>query len=148
MPPATDYLKTFSERRQCFADLFELSKHQLRLVETDDYTQLLKLLGGKQQIISRLEAIGKGKPRLWDDWREERDRIEPAARQACEETLAETEALLAELLEHERASTESLSLRRDQTARQLREVTSGSRVNQAYRDTLAPVTHRHLDTDL
>jgi len=148
MQLAAEFLKTFADRRQCFAELFELSKQQMRLVDTDDYTQLLKLLGGKQQIISRLEAIGKGRPRLWDDWKAERDRLAPAARHACEKTLEETEALLAELLEHERTSTENLSRRRDQTARELRDVASGTRVNQAYRDTLAPVTHRHLDTDL
>ena len=56
-------------------------------------------------------------------------------------------ALLERLLEQERVSTESLARRRDQTAAELRTVASGSRVNQAYRDSLAPVTHRHLDTD-
>lgn len=147
MPPAHDFLKTFVDRRQCFADLLELSKRQLGLVETDEYSQLLGLLGGKQQIIGRLEKIGKAQPRLWEDWREERDGLAPPARQACEQTLAETEALLAQLLEHERVSTEGLACRRDQTAHQLRTVAAGSRVNQAYRDSLAPATHRLLDTD-
>lgn len=148
MPPAFDFLKTFGDRHACFAELLELSKRQVDLVEADDYTQLLGLLSGKQQIIGRLEAIGKLQPRLWDDWRAERESLGSAARQACEQTLAKTEALLARLLEHERVSTETLARRRDHTAEQLRTVTTGSRVNQAYRDSLAPVTHRHLDTDL
>jgi len=147
MPPPADFLRTFADRRNCIAELLELSQRQLDLVEADDYSRLLGLLGGKQQIISRLEAIGKVRPRLWDDWRAERDRLAPGERQACEETLAQTEALLARLLEHERVSTESLTRRRDDTARALRSVAAGNRVNQAYGDSLAPVTHRFLDRD-
>ena len=147
MPAALDFIATFEDRRQCFADLLQISRSQLGLVETDDYSQLLQLLGGKQQIISRLEAISSRNPQLWDKWRGERQRLAPGAREICEQTLAETESLLAELLEHERIATETLSRRRDQTAHQLAAVAGGSRVNQAYRDCLAPVTHRHLDLD-
>jgi hypothetical protein len=147
MPLHSDYFRTFQDRRQCFADLLELSRRQLQLVETDDYPQLLGLLGGKQQILGRLEAISIREPRLWDEWRRERDRVAVATRQACEQTLADTEVLLAELLEHERISTDTLARRREQTARQLQAVAGGSRVNQAYRDCLAPATHRHLDLD-
>jgi hypothetical protein len=147
MPALPDYITTFEDRRRCFADLLRISQSQLELVETDDYSQLLRLLGGKQQIIGRLEAIAGLLPRLWDDWRRDRERLAPQVREACEQTLAETESLLAELLEHERVSTESLARRRDQTAQQLAAVAGGSRVNQAYRDSLAPVTHRLLDLD-
>jgi hypothetical protein len=145
MSSANSFLRTFADRRQCIAELLELSQRQLDLVESEDYSRLLSLLGGKQQIISRLEAITSGRPRLWDDWRAERDRLAPRDRQACEQTLAETEALLARLLEQERVSTETLARRRDHTARELQSVTAGSRVNQAYGDSLAPVTHRFLD---
>lgn len=148
MPAATDFIAVFRDRRQCFAGLLELSRQQLALVETDDYTQLLALLGNKQQIIGRLEAIAAGAPRLWDDWRRERERLPAESRAACERTLAESEALLARLIELERAGTETLARRRDQTQEQLRSVTGGARANLAYRDCLAPVTHRHLDTDL
>jgi hypothetical protein len=75
MPSSRDFLETFGDRRRCFADLLELSQRQLALVEQDDYPQLLGLLGGKQQIIGRLELIGRSRPRLWEEWREERDRL-------------------------------------------------------------------------
>ncbi|HLJ12318.1 MAG TPA: hypothetical protein VKU82_14075 [Planctomycetaceae bacterium] len=148
MPSPPDFLNTFAARRQCFAELLDLSERQSGLVDSDDYPKLMRLLGAKQQIIGRLEALGKSRPRLWDDWRKARDTLIPAARRACEETLAESEMLLGRLLERERISTESLALKREQTARELQAVAAGTRVNQAYGDSLAPVTHRHLDTDL
>jgi len=147
MTAAFDFVATFKDRRQCFADLLVISRSQLGLVETDDYSQLLRLLGGKQQIISRLETISRLHPQLWDNWRGQRQHLSPATRAICDQTLADTESLLAELLEHERIATETLSRRRDETAHQLAAVSGGSRANQAYRDCLAPVTHRHLDLD-
>lgn len=142
---APDYVAMFGERRKCFAALLELSRRQSGLVETDDYTELLNVLGKKQQIIGHLEEVGSRRPHLWQEWRRDRDRLPKAARQACEISLAESESLLAELMEHERVSTETLARRRDETRRELQSVTSGVRVNHEYRDSLAPVTHRHLD---
>src|SRR5262245_12003199 len=132
MSSFADFLETFADRRRCFADLLELSQRQLALVECDDYSQLLGLLGGKHQLIGRLEAIGRRRPHLWDEWRRERDHMPPPLRHACEAALAESEAILSRLLDCERTSTESLARRRDNTAQQLRSVATGSRVNQAY----------------
>ena len=146
MPPH-DFLQTFADRRQCFAELLDLSRRQTALVESDDYSQLLSVLGGKQRILGRLDEIGRGRPALWQAWRDQRDRLPAGLRRDCEQALAESERLLAELLEHERVSTEALLRRRDQTRRELQTVAAGSHVNHAYRDSLAPITHRHLDTD-
>jgi hypothetical protein len=140
-----DFLTLFTQRREHFFELLQLSKGQLALVEADDHAQLLTLLGAKQRIIGRLEELGQRRPDMWQEWRRDRDRLLPDARRSCEETLAETETLLAELLENERVSTETLARRRDATQRELRSVMHGSRVNQEYRDSLAPATHRHLD---
>jgi hypothetical protein len=142
---APDFLTLFVQRRQHFSELLQLSRGQLALVEADDHAQLLSLLGAKQRVIGRLEELGQHRPELWQEWRRDRDRLSPTQRSSCEATLAETESLLAELLENERVCTETLSRRRDATRRELQRVVHGSHVNQAYRDSLAPSTHRHLD---
>lgn len=143
MPP--DFLQTFTDRRHCFAELRALSLEQLSLIDTDDYSRLLSILGSKQRIIGRLEEIGRTHPLLWQDWKLRRDRLESDTRTDCDAILAETEAILADLLEHERASTDHLSRRRDETQLQLQRVTTGTQAQAAYRDSLAPTTHRHLD---
>ena len=140
-----DLLQAFTSRRQCFAELLELSREQFRLIDEDDYTRLLRILGSKQRIIGRLEEIGKTYPRLGQEWKTRRDRLSTATRRACDETLAATDAMLAEIMEQERISTEHLARRREETRLQLQSVAAGAHAQTAYRDSLAPVTHRLLD---
>lgn len=140
-----DFLQTFTDRRQCFVELLLLSREQLSLIDGDDYQRLLAVQGSKQRIIGRLEEIAKAAPRLGQEWKNCRDQLAPADRKACEAALAETEAILAALLEQERISTEYLQRRRDETQLQIAQLTAGEQAQSAYRDSLAPVTHRHLD---
>jgi len=139
------FLQTFSDRRQCFSDLLGFSAEQLSLIESDDYTRLLAILGSKQRVIGRLEEISRMHPWLWQEWQRHRDGLDSELRAACEKVLAETEDVLAELMQHERNSTTHLSRRRDETQFQLHRVTAGAQAQAAYRDSLAPRTHRHLD---
>jgi hypothetical protein len=146
MTPA-DFLQIFNERRRCFAELLEQSRTQQQLVETEAYDELLTLLARKQQLIGRLEEIGRTRPDLGRDWRAARDGLSSLARDTCDRILEETENLLRELMERERESTAALAQRRDETRRQLQTVAAGSRVNDEYRDSLAPATNRFLDID-
>ena len=139
------FLQTFHERQKCFAELLDLARTQLESITNDDYTALLTILGNKQRVIGRLEEITRTQPQLWQDWQSGRDALDPYNRSACEASLAETEAILARLMEHEHISTEHLTRRREETQLQLQSIASGTRTNNAYRDSLAPVTHRLLD---
>lgn len=146
MTPA-EFLQVFHERRGCFAELLRLSREQSELVESEDYDRLLSLLAGKQRVIGRLEEIGRARPELWRLWRASRDSLTGVSRRTCEEILVETETMLSELMERERVSTEALTKRRNDTQRQLHCVAAGARVNDEYRDSLAPATNRFLDLD-
>lgn len=146
MTPA-EFLQIFNDRRRCFAELLELSRAQQQLAESEDYDRLLALLAGKQRVIGRIEEIGRARPELSREWRASRDALSSVSRDACEQILTETETLLRELMERERVSTAILAERRDETRRQLHTVAAGSRVNDEYRDSLAPATNRFLDID-
>ncbi|HEX6984968.1 MAG TPA: hypothetical protein VF170_06305, partial [Planctomycetaceae bacterium] len=61
--------------------------------------------------------------------------------------LAATNRLLAEATAAERDAVEELARQRDETSRELSEINAAGRVHSAYRDALAPVTHRSLDVD-
>lgn len=145
--PVCEILEVLKERRDHCRELLKLSRAQRRLIDLDNYGALLDVLGRKQRILGTLDALTRRHPGLKDAWRKERGALDSGLREECEHLLAETEALFAELLEEETGSTEHLTLRRDATRKQLQAVSQGPHVHAAYRDSLAPATHRHLDVD-
>lgn len=130
----SDFLRVFCTRRDYCAALLELSREQQALIAADDYTQLLVLLGHKQGILGRMEEFNRRQPALWSRWREERGRLDPGDRAACESMLAETEAILATLYSQEQESTEDLARRRLATREELQNVSQGARAQSAYHD--------------
>jgi hypothetical protein len=140
----SEFLRIFQTRRDYCQALLELSREQSELIATDDYTQLLVLLGRKQRVLGRMEELSRRQPQLWQRWKGERDQLDPPTRAACEASLADAEAILGELNRLEQTSTEHLARRRDETRRQLESLSQGVRVHDAYRDPYA-VPHRRLD---
>ena len=86
-------------------------------------------------------------PELSRQWTALRDSGMPAVRNDCESLIADTESILAELLESEKEGTTQLTERRDATRRQLEAVSQGVNVNQSYADTTPVLNHRFLNTN-
>lgn len=142
-----DYLKLFSVRLEYSKRLLKLSFLQQDLIDQNDYTGLLDVLGQKQRLFGQLDQYTKQLPMLWEKWRSERDLLLADQREACEQILQESEEVLAKLLKNEDTSTQCMVDRRDHTNQQIQSLNQGEKVGEAYRDSLAPVTHRHLNID-
>lgn len=140
-----NFSRIFTAHRECCRQMLELSRRQIRLIEEDDYTQLLTLLGKKQKLLTRLEEFSKHRPQIRELWKSTRDSLDVESRRQCEELLDDTEALLADLTQQEQSSTDRLEKRRCSVQQELSNISAGGRVNEAYRETLAPATHRRLD---
>jgi len=141
----SELLNTLKKRRAHCAELLDLSGKQAELVESSDYTQLLEVLGRKQRVLGRLDELKQRQPDLAEQWRVARN---TAPQEWCddgEHVIAETEAILAELIEQETQSTERLTRRRDSAQKDLQAISNGSRAHEAYRDGMAPATHRALN---
>lgn len=142
-----DYPKLFAVRLEYSRALLKLSLQQQDLIEQDDYTQLLDVLGQKQRLLGQLDQYTRQLPQLWEKWKADRDQLPTDQRETCETILQQSEAVLSALLQNEDTSTQSMVDRRNQTREQLKSLNQGGRVGEAYRDNLAPVTHRHLNID-
>ncbi|MCA9017000.1 MAG: hypothetical protein KDA77_16830 [Planctomycetaceae bacterium] len=142
-----DYPKLFSVRLEYSKALLRLSFQQQELINQDDYSGLLDILGKKQRLLGQLDQYKKQLPALWEKWKSDREQLTAAQREACEQILSESEAVLARLLQNEDTSTQCMVDRRDRTKQQIQSLNQGERVGEAYRDSLAPVTHRHLNID-
>lgn len=141
------YLEMFRTRRDRCRELLDLSNEQDRLIASDDYAALLDVLGRKQRILGEFAEAKQDHPELHSLWKTEREALDPAIRDECDHLLAEAESLLAMIIQEEKHSTEELTSRRDETQRRLQTIAQGSQVHNAYRDTLAPSTHRRLNVD-
>ena len=142
-----DYLQVFTDRRDCFAHLLQLSSEQLALIEAEEYSQVLTLLGRKQEFINYLEELQQGYPHLAQDWISEKPRLDPRVRRTCEELLAETEQLLQSLLALERHGSTELSSRKEHSRNELQSLSQASRANVTYGSPLAAAAGRRLSVD-
>ncbi|HAH48930.1 MAG TPA: hypothetical protein DCM07_29635 [Planctomycetaceae bacterium] len=140
-----DYPKLFAVRLEYSRALLTLSLQQQELIKEDDYSSLLDVLGKKQRLLGQLDQYTKQLPRLWEQWQQDRDLLPDGQRAACEQILSDSEAVLAQLLKNEDTSTQSMVDRRDRTKQQIQSLNQGAKVGEAYRDSLAPATHRHLN---
>lgn len=139
-----DHLRT---RREFCSALLDLSQRQRRLIADGDISGLLAVIGRKQRILGRLDALRQDQPPVLADWRRRRDELPASLRERCESLLQETEEILAELLGEEQTCTEQLTRRRDETRRQLSEISSGRQVLNAYGQPAAGAPHRILDVN-
>lgn len=129
------------ERRDLCRALQALAVRQRETLETRDYDALIACLGERKTLLGRLAAVTPGP----GDWADSREGLPAAMRAEGDALWAETRSLLAGLAEAETLAIAELTSQRDATQAELREIASAGRVNAAYRDSLAPVTHRSLD---
>ncbi|MDA0834586.1 MAG: hypothetical protein O3A29_15030 [Planctomycetota bacterium] len=146
---AIDYLQLFNTRREYFRLLLNLSRKQASCIHDEHYHDLVDILSQKQRILGSLDELSKTRHRHIQEWTMAREQLDPKMRAACEDCLAESESLLADLLSEETSSTTHLTTRRDKTRKQLLAVSQGSHVHAAYHNTESPSdsTSIHLDVN-
>jgi hypothetical protein len=140
-----DYLTAFRARRECCRALLELSHEQQRLIDADDYDELVTLLEMKQHLVD--ELVG-GVDSPWKTWKQQRASLSGAGQRAGDALLAETESLLLALLDEEQVGVTRLMTRRDVTERELNQITSTQQIQSAYHSTSVSGSQWGLDVNL
>jgi flagellar biosynthesis/type III secretory pathway chaperone len=114
--PVNPLTELVERKCACLAELHELSRRQLELIDGEQMSGLIDLLAGKQRLIGLLQAIDqqlgphRGLPPAARAWSSESERTR------CGALLARCEALLADILRQEKLGEERLIERRNQTA--------------------------------
>jgi benzoyl-CoA reductase/2-hydroxyglutaryl-CoA dehydratase subunit BcrC/BadD/HgdB len=140
-----DIFNVLKERRTHCRELLDLSRRQNRVIDANDYSTLLNILGHKQRLLGRLDELKRRHPELGQQWQILREAGPATLRRECDEVISEIEAILAELMQTEKDGADELSQRRDATRRQLESIAQGIHINETYRDNVAPYSHRFLD---
>lgn len=129
----TDILfELIRSKRSCLEQLQVMGRRQIELIESDRMSALLDLLAQKQQTLMELQQIERGldpfrnQPPELRRWRNEE------ARRRCAAEMDVCEALLAEIIDREKAGEQALLLRRDEAAARLQEMHRAGRAQASY----------------
>jgi hypothetical protein len=105
---------------------------QQPLVSDQEVSDLLVLLSRKSQVLESLQSVQNQLRAFEDQSPEDRVWESPAKRQACRQTLAQCDALLAELVVMEQTSLGQLTEKRDVVAGQLQQFATNETISEAY----------------
>ncbi len=132
-PGSGEQFRGIFQRRHEYARLLlELSNKQQRLIEEGEYSGLIELLLRKQTVLDELQAISQTDPPLLEQWMKKRDSLSGVHRQECEQWLAQSEKILAELMDLEQRCTSQLQQKRETTESELEAIASTIHLQDAY----------------
>jgi flagellar biosynthesis/type III secretory pathway chaperone len=132
--------RLIAQKLQLLELLARLTHAQASLIEEGDMTRLLPVLGAKQKLIVQLQQLeGELNPFRNED-PDTRRWSSPANREACRQNAARCEALLAEIMQIERAGESEMIRRRDAVAEQLQTMHSAHDASAAYAESGAVAT--------
>ncbi|MAT15745.1 MAG: hypothetical protein CMJ46_10815 [Planctomyces sp.] len=140
-----EYLAFFKHRCEHCQILLALSEQQQAAISENQLDELLSIIGRKQRVLTLMEDTKREQPALWENWQTDREGLDSETRQRCEQYLAETESLLASLVQLEQQGTDQLKKNRDHTQAELQQISRSMKANDAYYDQGESPTHRFLD---
>jgi hypothetical protein len=119
-------------KQQVLEILVQMSRQQLALIDTGDMTTLLKLLSGKQTVITHLHYIERELTPFRDEDPDGRVWTSPDHRTACQARAQQCNTLLAEAMDLERRAETAMHHRRNATAAALSSLQAGADAKAAY----------------
>jgi hypothetical protein len=114
----------------------------MELIAAGDMTHLLKLLSTKQRLLNGLQDVERQLTPFRQQDAGQRTWASESERQRCSEAASQCEALLAEVVEHERQSELCLMAHRDRVAMQLNGFQQAAQARRAYAEPMASDVNR------
>ena len=119
-------------KQQVLEILVQLGRKQVALITTGDMTSLLKLLAGKQSVMTHLQMIEQAMTPFRDENPEARVWESPTHRAACQVRADQCNALLHEVMQLEQTAETEMVKRRDDTQASLSSVQAAADARAAY----------------
>jgi flagellar biosynthesis/type III secretory pathway chaperone len=128
----TRLAEVISKRRRCLEQLLELGRRQADFIAAGNMTDLMRLLAAKQQLIAALQTLEKELTPFHDEDPDSRRWSSPEERARCAADADHCRQLIQEVMSLEQSGERQLTVRRDETAVQLRAVGAAGRIRDAY----------------
>lgn len=130
----TDVLISLIEqKRLILSRLMELIQRQWRIIENEDYGQLLGVLASKQPLLSQLQENEKRIAPFREQDADSRVWRTPEHRLSCRENAQTCQDLLTQVMTEEKRCEQHLIAQREQTRDMLDRTAKASHAHRAYR---------------
>jgi len=123
-----------ARKHQGLAQLRDLGRLQLQLIENEAINDLLRLLSGKQRILAMLAEVESDLDAFRDEAPEARRWPCEAEREKCAALADDCRRLLVEIVDQEKTSEQRMIVFRDQAGAQLEGAHAASAARGAYTD--------------
>jgi len=125
-------IKALSEQVACYRRLVKLALIQHEHVQNSRTDDLLGVLAARQEVIDQLAAQEKVIAPAKKRWAEYAATLTPASRKTADAMLAETRALLEQIMGSDKNDVLVLQQRKLNVGRQIRKTAAAHQVNRTY----------------
>jgi hypothetical protein len=132
MQPTEKLTELICKKHQVLVQLRDMGRRQADLVRSGEITELLKLLGAKQHMISGLQELEMQLKPFYAENPDARVWRSPAERAKCARLANECNAMLEEVVMLERTGAEQMDARKSEVASQLQHAHAAAHVRNAY----------------
>ncbi|MBP7933848.1 MAG: flagellar export chaperone FlgN [Phycisphaerae bacterium] len=129
---STTLIALLTEQRSLYSQLGELAGTQRGLITGGEPERLLSVLGERQKLVDRLDALGGRLRPYLEGWKAFRTTMTPADTLRVNRLLGEVNTMLTGILEKDKADAQLLAARKSCTAKAIETVTIGRQVGAAY----------------
>ena len=147
MDIGSELIHLLSQQRLLYLQLQELASKQHALVDGSNPEMLLRVLAGRQRLIDRLTEINRQLKPIRDDWQQIAQTLPPAQRTQAQELVQNVQEILGEIIARDEQDSATMRDQQSKVATDIRNTSSGKRMNQAYgRQTEISQSH-YFDTN-
>jgi hypothetical protein len=132
MPTTAALIDLIQRKHRVLAQLRDVGRRQMELVNGRDTASLIKLLATKQSLIVALQGVEQELTPYTREDPEQRIWPSPETRAQCSAHASECNAMLREIVELEKQGMELLTVHRNEIAAQLQQMHAAAEVRSAY----------------
>ncbi|MBN2211904.1 MAG: hypothetical protein JW709_10960 [Sedimentisphaerales bacterium] len=140
----TKLIQLLTQQQLLYRQLQQLAHKQSELVDGQDPETLLRVLAGRQRLITRLAAVDRDLKPIREDWKNISNLLPTEQRQQAQELVENVQAILRDILARDESDSRKLNSQQQQVAGELRSTRQGKHVHNAYA-AAAPVEPRYFD---
>lgn len=144
--PCDRLVALLRQEQSLYARFLDLSRRQLGVIEQGDVSELLSLLGRKQEVLGQVEGVEQQLAPAKRYWEQMRASFSEDQRSLVESLIQAVRRVLEELIALEKQGEESLQAQRRRTLARIEQTDRGSRLGDAYGAGAKPVVNRYVDT--